>query len=92
MSERVVAEIRKNNREVIRVALKEYEGRDICSVRVWYEAEDGTMRPGKDGLAFKVELLPEIAEAVSAAVRSLAGAPKSGRRSSQRPSRRSLNS
>ncbi len=52
---------------MIRVSLGEFQGRPIASVRVWFEAADGTMRPGKDGLNFKVELLAGLAEGIAAA-------------------------
>lgn len=35
MADLVVAEIRKNSREVLRVTLDEYNGRPIASLRVW---------------------------------------------------------
>jgi hypothetical protein len=56
--------VRKNSRETIRVELSEFNGRQIAGLRVWFEADDGTMRPGKAGIAFKVELLPEVNEAL----------------------------
>lgn len=69
MSEtRTIATIRKNAREEIRVGLQDFKGRQIAAVRVWFQAEDGSMRPGKDGLNFKVELLPELADALAKAV------------------------
>ena len=34
---KVVATVEKNRREEIRVALTEYEGRDLCDVRVFAE-------------------------------------------------------
>lgn len=86
MTEQVIAEVRKNSRDVIRVTLQEYQGRPICSIRVWYEADDGSMRPGRDGINFKTELLPELAEAVlaaaaEAAARQTAAEPLAERRS-----------
>jgi len=62
-----IATIRKNSREEIRVSLGEYQGHSVAHVRVWFKASDGAMRPSKSGLAFRVDLLPEIARAIGEA-------------------------
>ena len=64
MAEEVIATIRKNAREEIRIGLQKWKGSTIASVRVWYRAEDGTMRPGKDGLNFRTDLVKAMAEAM----------------------------
>lgn len=63
-----IATIKKNSREEIRVSLDVFNGHRLFNMRVFFEAEDGSMRPGKNGLAFKVEKLLEFEQAVSAAV------------------------
>lgn len=64
-----IAEIRKNALgEEIRVGLSEYGGLQLFNLRVWFEAQDGSMRPGKSGLAFTVDRLPEFADAVQVAL------------------------
>jgi Transcriptional Coactivator p15 (PC4) len=67
-NERLICEIPKNSREAIRVTLGEYNGRAIASVRVWFQAEGGSWRPGKAGIAFRVALLPRLAEALGRVV------------------------
>jgi hypothetical protein len=66
-NDQVIVTIAKNEREEIRVTIGEFNGRPIFGVRVWFEAADCSMRPGKAGIAFKVELLPEFAKAVAEA-------------------------
>jgi hypothetical protein len=52
MSDRIIATIRKNSREEIRVTRGDFKGHDIIGVRVWFEDRGtGEMRPGKDGIA-----------------------------------------
>jgi hypothetical protein len=63
-AETPIATIRKNAREEIRVSLGEYQGRSVAHMRVWFEAGDGSMRPSRSGLAFRIDLLPEIAAAI----------------------------
>lgn len=64
---KLIAEIPKNGREKIRVALDEFETNDttynMVSLRVFYE-DGGEYRPGKNGLNVRVELLPAIVAAL----------------------------
>lgn len=68
-----IAIIRKNSREEIRVALVQFNGHDLFNIRVWFKGEDGDMRPGKNGVAVKVALLPDFADAVSLALEKARG-------------------
>jgi hypothetical protein len=68
MADTIIAEIEKNSREVIRVTLGDFNGRPIAGARVWFRADDSGWRPSKAGIAFKVELLPAVAEAMARAV------------------------
>ena len=65
-NDRLLATVRKNAREEIRVTRGDFKGHDIVGLRVWFEDRaSGEMRPGKDGLAFRAELVDEIIEALS---------------------------
>ncbi|SER58482.1 Transcriptional Coactivator p15 (PC4) [Faunimonas pinastri] len=61
----LIAEIRKNARETIRVVLNEFKGQRLVGLRVWYRDADGQMKPGREGFACRIEQLPELADAVS---------------------------
>lgn len=64
-----IAKIPKNGRgEEIHVTLDEFNGHQLFNVRVFYKAQDGTMRPGKAGIAFKVDLLEQFGKAVIDAI------------------------
>lgn len=68
MADIQIAAIEKNARgEEIRVILGEFNGHQLLNLRVFFEAQDGTKRPSKTGPTFKVEKLPEFAEAVQKA-------------------------
>jgi hypothetical protein len=57
---RVLATIRKNNREEIRVPRGEYKGHDVVGVRVWFlDRVSDEMRPGRDGIAFRAALVED---------------------------------
>jgi hypothetical protein len=62
-----IATVQKNAREELRIILTEFKGYRLCSMRVFFEAKDGAMRPGKAGLAIRVEKLPDLIEALSKA-------------------------
>ena len=67
-NDRLLATVRKNAREEIRITRGDFKGFDIVGLRVWFEdRESGEMRPGKDGLAFRAELVDEIIEALRVA-------------------------
>lgn len=63
----VIAEWDRNSREVVRVALDQYNGRHTVNARVWYHSDDG-LRPGKTGITLSVKHLPALADALAAAV------------------------
>jgi hypothetical protein len=64
----VVAEWPRNAREVIRVALDQYQGRHTVNVRVWWHDEDGVLKPGKSGITLSLKRLPAMADALGAAL------------------------
>jgi len=60
-------DIRKNTREWIRVERTQFNGYELVDLRVWYTdkpGEDGKLCPSRKGVAFNVELLPEIIDAL----------------------------
>ncbi len=64
-----VAHVNKNAREELRVTLMEYKGHKLCTLRIFYLASDGKMRPGKDGVAIKVDKIDDLAKALEKAHR-----------------------
>lgn len=64
----IVAEWPKNEREIVRVALDEFNGHPIVNARLWFRADDGSMCPGKAGLTIGVRHLPALAKALNRAL------------------------
>lgn len=60
--------IQKNASEEIRFTVETFKGQEIVNVRVWYRADDGEYRPGKQGLAFRLALLGDVVAALRKAV------------------------
>ncbi|TIX18499.1 MAG: hypothetical protein E5V41_05870 [Mesorhizobium sp.] len=63
-----VATIKKNSREEISISLDFFNGHRVFNARVFYEAEDGSRRPGRAGIAFTVDKLEAFAEGVTSAL------------------------
>ena len=61
---RIIAAFMKNSREMIRVRLSEFKGRELIDIRTWYTGEDGEWRPSSKGVAFNSELFGELRAAV----------------------------
>lgn len=68
-----VATIRKSAREELRVSVDEFRGHELINLRVWFEGEDGEIRPGKQGVALWIELLPELIAVLHRADTALRG-------------------
>ena len=62
-----VAVIQKNAREELRVSVETFKGVPLVNLRVWFRNEEGEWRPGKQGVALRLELLPELAQALEQA-------------------------
>ncbi len=61
---RAVAVLPKNAREEVRVTVDEFHGRRLFNVRVWFVGDDGIMRPGKQGIAVRLEMAADLAHAI----------------------------
>ena len=67
-----IATIEKNRSEELRVALKEYKGRDYLDIRTFIEpyADEGQGRvPTKKGITVPLDKLPELIAALQEAER-----------------------
>ena len=49
----------------IHVSVETFQGHRILDLRNWFRGDDGQMRFGKQGLALKVELLPDLHQAIN---------------------------
>ena len=60
----LIHRFRKNAMEEEHVGLTEYRGHPLIDIRSHYEADGGTWKPTRKGIAFSRDALPELAEAV----------------------------
>lgn len=72
--ERVVYSFEKNAKEQVRATLGEFEGREVASIRVWYDADqndsDGAVvyKPSRKGITLARSKLPQLLEAIQALI------------------------
>ena len=69
-----VAIIEKSPREEIRVTRETFKGHDLVNVRAFYRSAGGEMRPARQGIALRVELVPHVIEALVDALDATPGA------------------
>lgn len=63
---RWICDVPKNAREVYRLQLTTFKGHDLATIRVFYRVDGSDeLRPGKSGIAVRVERLVELQSAVS---------------------------
>jgi hypothetical protein len=60
----LVAQFEKNKKEEVRVSVGSFHGRQIINMRVFFKDDDGSWKPGKQGLALSVERYKDIAGAI----------------------------
>ena len=59
--------IAKNCREILRVSIDEFRGHTLLNLRTWFRTDSGEWRPGRQGVALRVQVLPELRAALEAA-------------------------
>jgi hypothetical protein len=63
----IIDEWKKNNQEIIRVAIDLYNGKNVISIRTWYKDDDGKLKPGKQGASYELKHLKNISKAMKQA-------------------------
>jgi hypothetical protein len=63
----VITEWERNSREIVRVALDQYNGAFTINVRVWYRDGD-EFKPGRSGLTLALKHLPKLASGLANAL------------------------
>jgi hypothetical protein len=60
----LIARFEKNKKEEVRVSVDTFHGRKLINIRVYYKDDDGTMKPGKQGIALGVDRYKDFAGAI----------------------------
>lgn len=60
----IIADLPKNKTETLRIAITKFNEYDLVAMRVYFEGDDGQLRPGKSGVNFRIAMLPSIIDAL----------------------------
>lgn len=64
----IIKDIRRNDREIIRIEVSEFKGRDLINLRIWYQAVDDrgnvVYKPTQKGVALDVSNYAELLDGV----------------------------
>ena len=61
----VIADIGKNSREIIRVEVSEFKGRELINLRIWYQTYDGGYKPTQKGITLDLSQYGELEKAIA---------------------------
>ena len=60
----VIADIGKNSREIIRVEVSEFKGKELINLRIWYQTFDGGYKPTQKGVTLDISHYEDLKQAV----------------------------
>lgn len=60
----LISRFEKNKKEEVRVSVDSFHGRKLINIRVYYRDDDGSMKPGRQGIALSVEQYKDFAGAI----------------------------
>jgi len=60
LRDQLFGSIKKNMTEEIRIAIRNYKGREFVDIRLFFQNDQGEMIPTKKGVSFSPELIPEF--------------------------------
>lgn len=60
----VISDINKNSREIIRIEVSEFKGRELINLRIWYQHFDGEYKPTQKGITLDISHYEELKGAV----------------------------
>ena len=61
----VIADIGKNSREIIRIEVSEFKGRELINLRIWYQHFDGEYKPTQKGITLDIAHYNELKDAIT---------------------------
>jgi hypothetical protein len=64
VTQRLIASIEKNSREVLRVTLDDFKGHRLVNLRAWFKTAEGDYRQGKQGVALRIDKLEGLIAAL----------------------------
>lgn len=60
----IIADIDRNEKEIIRIEVSEFKGKELINLRIWYYHQEGEYRPTQKGVALDISKYEQLKEAV----------------------------
>lgn len=60
----IIADIERNQKEIIRVEVSEFNGKELINLRIWYHHFEGDYRPTQKGVALDISKFNELKTAI----------------------------
>ena len=64
----IIKDIERNNKEIIRIEISEFKGRELINLRIWYQSidEKGDMvyKPSQKGVALNISKYEELKQGI----------------------------
>lgn len=60
-------------RDVLRISVSEYKGREYIDIRVWYTDRDGELKPTAKGVSLRPDAIQDVLRALQAAYQATEG-------------------
>ncbi len=70
---KIIKDIKKNNSEVIRIEISEFEGKNLIHIRIWYKSKEidqntgeYILKPSQKGISLDVSKFDDLKEGIEA--------------------------
>lgn len=60
----IIADLKKNSREIIRIDVSEFKGKELINIRVWFEDISGGYKPTQKGVALDISQYEEFKNSI----------------------------
>jgi len=60
----IIADIGKNSREIIRVEVSDFKGKELINLRIWFQDVDGGYKPTQKGITLDISHYCDLKDAI----------------------------
>jgi hypothetical protein len=60
----IIVDIEKNSREIIRVEVSDFKGKELINLRIWFQDFDGGYKPTQKGITLDISQYDDLKNAV----------------------------
>ena len=60
----IIADIEKNSREIIRVEVSDFKGKELINLRIWFQDFDGVYKPTQKGITLDISQYSNLQDAI----------------------------